>query len=570
MKKFIYIYVFLSILINIGWAQSKLSLLKKQGIWNGVSVEYAPDRILVKFQEGTTQEEIDNFATQFQLQKGKAQLIKGFYSFGTNGIEPVEKISEIQNINPQIIEDGEIEPDIVAYADATKGEMIPDDSLFTYQWHFQNESNDADIDMTEVWGEWFKPPQDNVIIIDIIDSGHPFTYTDSTGYIFHEDLPDTSIILLNRSVDFSTDSLTGPLAVQDNLGHGTFIEGELFAKTNNKTGVAGMFWRWGSIKAITDKVWNSGGWAYYSAVANAFAHGVDEGVNILHFSGGGNTYSFIVEEAVNYAFQKDVWISCSAGNVSSWGTNWPARHAQMGIFRSGYENIWAIGATDEFDYRASFSSYDPAVTAAAPGTHITSTTPFYYFTSEIYGWTRNYYDNGNGTSFSAPLATGMLAMMLVIKPNLTFEEGHMIIAKTSEKVGGYTYVENEYGYKKSLELGYGRINVQKALAFIEDSIDTSVNYYPNSIPSRFILFQNYPNPFNPVANIRYELSEKSNVKLEIYDILGKKIETLINNKKHNVGIYQVRWNGTNNASGIYFCVLKVDGFTKKIKMVLIK
>lgn len=90
------------------------------------------------------------------------------------------------------------------------------------------------------------------------------------------------------------------------------------------------------------------------------------------------------------------------------------------------------------------------------------------------------------------------------------------------------------------------------------------------IPESISLLQNFPNPFNPTTNIRFNLSENSFVNLSIYNILGKKIEVLVN-KKMDAGSYILDWKTIDFPSGVYFCKLTVDNklfFTKK--MVLIK
>ena len=91
----------------------------------------------------------------------------------------------------------------------------------------------------------------------------------------------------------------------------------------------------------------------------------------------------------------------------------------------------------------------------------------------------------------------------------------------------------------------------------------------NKIPLSFALEQNYPNPFNPTTTIRYSLPEKSFVRLEIYNIAGQKIATLVDGEK-NAGYYETKFDANNFASGIYFYVLRAGKFTERKKMVLMK
>ncbi len=95
----------------------------------------------------------------------------------------------------------------------------------------------------------------------------------------------------------------------------------------------------------------------------------------------------------------------------------------------------------------------------------------------------------------------------------------------------------------------------------------SGNYF--TIPDKFKLEQNFPNPFNPVTLIRYSLSENSFTTLKVYDALGKEVSTLINENKTS-GNYEIEFNGSNLASGVYFYRLESAEFIEIKRMVLIK
>jgi hypothetical protein len=92
---------------------------------------------------------------------------------------------------------------------------------------------------------------------------------------------------------------------------------------------------------------------------------------------------------------------------------------------------------------------------------------------------------------------------------------------------------------------------------------------PVILPSMFTLSQNYPNPFNPSTKIKYSIPHISFVTLKIYDILGREIETLVNEEK-NVGFYEVNFDASKLASGIYFYKLTAENFTDIKKLILIK
>ena len=96
-----------------------------------------------------------------------------------------------------------------------------------------------------------------------------------------------------------------------------------------------------------------------------------------------------------------------------------------------------------------------------------------------------------------------------------------------------------------------------------------INQISSKIPEGFSLYQNYPNPFNPITNIRFEISRTSIVKLIVYDILGREVSTLVN-EKLNAGSYEVSWNSAGYPSGVYFYRLITDDFFDVKKMLLIK
>ncbi len=90
------------------------------------------------------------------------------------------------------------------------------------------------------------------------------------------------------------------------------------------------------------------------------------------------------------------------------------------------------------------------------------------------------------------------------------------------------------------------------------------------LPVNFYLEQNYPNPFNPETTIPYTIKKKGAIELSVFDVKGKKIDTIIS-EDQNSGHYNVKWNGSQYSSGIYFYKLSVDAqLTDTQKMVLIK
>jgi hypothetical protein len=97
----------------------------------------------------------------------------------------------------------------------------------------------------------------------------------------------------------------------------------------------------------------------------------------------------------------------------------------------------------------------------------------------------------------------------------------------------------------------------------------AIDETPNIVINNLILQQNYPNPFNPKTIINYQIVKNSHVTLQIYDITGRKIKTLIN-KNHNIGEYFVSFDANGLASGVYIYKLTAGDVIKSRKMLLLR
>lgn len=117
-------------------------------------------------------------------------------------------------------------------------------------------------------------------------------------------------------------------------------------------------------------------------------------------------------------------------------------------------------------------------------------------------------------------------------------------------------------------LGNTSQNIEKLLILSTTSNYVSINNTSSGVDS-YKLKQNYPNPFNPNTKIEYTLTKSADVRLAIYDITGKEIASIVN-EKQNAGTYIKDLSGTNLSSGTYFYQLSVNGNPETKKMVLVK
>jgi len=106
------------------------------------------------------------------------------------------------------------------------------------------------------------------------------------------------------------------------------------------------------------------------------------------------------------------------------------------------------------------------------------------------------------------------------------------------------------------------------IRLLEEGV-TSINEYSSQIPGEFYLEQNYPNPFNPTTKLSFVISHQSFVTLNVYDLLGNKIATLIN-EDIPAGNYHLNFNADELTSGVYFYQLKTNNMVQTKKMILIK
>ena len=163
----------------------------------------------------------------------------------------------------------------------------------------------------------------------------------------------------------------------------------------------------------------------------------------------------------------------------------------------------------------------------------------------------------------------------------------IIYAKSGNQFRGYS-ISGSTGIYRIDSLTQGSYNVicdrlgydggTKNVSLSSANQDT-VNFYlvsvigikkiNNSIPATFTLSQNYPNPFNPVTTIKFDIPKSSNVKLIIYDLLGKEVIKLADDKL-NPGTYNIEWNASSFASGVYFYKLTAGDYIQTKKLVLIK
>jgi len=100
--------------------------------------------------------------------------------------------------------------------------------------------------------------------------------------------------------------------------------------------------------------------------------------------------------------------------------------------------------------------------------------------------------------------------------------------------------------------------------------DVNVPVVSSKLPEQFMLHQNYPNPFNPSTTIQFDLVQRTEVTLKIYNILGQDVLTLLNTAPLSSGVHRITFDGSRFPSGIYIYRLETPNFSSSRKMVLLK
>ena len=292
--------------------------------------------------------------------------------------------------------------------------FTPNDPYWSYQWGPQK---------IEVDWAWNTTTGNRSILVAVIDTGIDYT---------HPDLADKYVALGYDWINGDSDPL-------DDNGHGTHCAGIIAAVINNALGIAGI----ANVTIMAEKGLDAYGYGTEDALANAIIHAVDQGADILSNSWGDYFDSYLIHDAVQYAYENGVLIIAAAGNDAQSNKLYPA----------AYDEVIAVTATDSFDNPAYFTNFGDWVEVAAPGVNIYSTMPTYYVTLNDYGYSMNY-DNMSGTSMACPHVAGVAALIWSQFPKATRDWVRAQLRFTANDLGDPGF--DDY-------YGYGRINARNAV-----------------------------------------------------------------------------------------------------------
>ncbi|HEY9152362.1 MAG TPA: S8 family serine peptidase [Anaerolineales bacterium] len=273
-----------------------------------------------------------------------------------------------------------VEPNYLASASDAS---TPNDPLFPDQNYLQK------IQVPQVWTI---APSLQPVTVAVLDTGVNITHSDLINSIWLNPVEAAGAPNVDDDHNGYVDDLhgwnfvDGNNNVADDNGHGTQLAGIIAATTNNNLGVAGIA---PNARIMPVKVLDKNGYGSYANVAAGIIYATDMGARIIELGFAGTGSSQLMQDAINYAFAHNVLIVAAAGNSGNTTINYPA----------GYYDVVAVGALDDNNSLASFSSSGNDVSLSAPGVGIISTG-----LSETYPYM-------SGTSMASAEVAGVAALL---------------------------------------------------------------------------------------------------------------------------------------------------------------
>ena len=395
---------------------------------------------------------------------------------------------------------------------------IPNDFI-PIQWHLPV------IDANTAWDITTGSPS---IVIAIVDNAVKTTHPDLIGNLWVNagEVPNNGIDDdFNGYIDdingydvADGDNNPNPPAsttVSSAFNHGTHCAGIASAATNNNTGIASLGY---NVKIMAVKCSpDTGGGSQLTASYQGIDYAIAAGADIISMSFGSGNAPFTGQLLINAAQARGITLVAAAGNA---GTSNP-------FYPAAFNNVIAVGATNQTDQKAAFSNYGNYIDVMAPGVNIYST---------LAG--NNSYGSLSGTSMACPLVAGLAGLILSMNSALSPANVETIIESGSEDI--YPQNPSYIG-----QLGAGRINAYNSLALLVST--------PEITGEENILVA--PNPSN--GSFRVILKEmNANVQLRIIDLLGQVVHSEIMNassteinKELPQGIYMIELVKDGEAAG---------------------
>jgi hypothetical protein len=376
--------------ILIGWNEGRHDLQRILDILDGIDEIETPPGL--KAQAEALRDNLPGLADSLRTGEWPTPQVQTLeLPAGTSLDEALNAVSSLPGVKY-------VEPDYKVEAD-----ISPQDPYYEKQWFLPRIGSEKAWDVEQGSGD---------LVVAVLDTGVDVSHPDLSGralagYNFVDDNQD----------------------VADVYGHGTHVAGIIAASGEDGYGVVGLAWR---VSILPVKVLDGQGSGSYSDVIAGLRYAADNGAAVINLSLGGGARSQALQEAVDYARARGAVVVAAAGNEALNSLSYPA----------ACQGVIAVGATGDYDQRASFSNTGEGLDIVAPGTSIYSTTP------------GGGYAYKSGTSMSTPQVSGAFALLLSQRPELGAAQAESVILSSTRDLG-------PAGYDSSY--GWGLLQVDKTL-----------------------------------------------------------------------------------------------------------
>ena len=348
--------------------------------------DHETDRVIVTLAKGESSEALDGEMVSTLDVSDSEELVTMQVPDGISVDDYVKELEKDSSIKT-------VEPDYLITTTA-----VPNDPYYSFQYHH---------DVLNMESAWKKTQGSSDVVVAVLDDG------------FDLDHPE----LRNQ---WETAYWTASRMSEED--HGTHVAGIIGASANNNTYGSGVA---PHTELMPIDVFE-GEFAYTSDVIEAIYLAADAGADVINMSLGSYNYSAYYNAAIQYAHQRGAVIVAASGNDDS-----PFPH-----YPSGYDNVIAVGATDEDDWITGFSNYGYDQDIVAPGENIWSTLM------------RGSFGAMSGTSMASPVVAGVAALILANEPHLTNIEVEKRLYDTAVDLGNPG---------KDVLYGNGRVDAAAAL-----------------------------------------------------------------------------------------------------------
>ncbi len=422
-----------------------------------------------------------------------------------------------------------------------------------YISYYPNDSNLKEqtylkqIKALEGW-TWSREAED--ITIAIIDTGVDLNHPDLANNIWinQGEIPDDNLDndgngyiddvygwdFVNETADNNVKLSRG--YNKDAVNHGTVVAGIAAAIGDNKEGIAGIAWK---PKIMSLRALDSQGYGNTYNVARAINYAVNNGANIINLSFVGNKSDSILSSAIRKAYQANVAVVASAGDDKGYGISLDETPKYPVCNDFGENMVFGVGSVDINNNISEFSNFGKyCIDIMAPGENIYSTQ---VYQPSINIFKEKYGNHWNGTSFSAPLISGTIALIKAIDPNFTLEEIHNLIEDNAQNISFINFSRRE-------KIGAGSLDINQTLLAarrLKNSRKLSILTIPISGINPDIKFFDQKNSKIEIKNLEKDYYNYK-YKIDSGDMNGDGSQEIVISKTNWQGtqilIYDEKWN----------------------------